>query len=130
MVWTGQSTRHVREGVEPVLDQEGLRRALLAVSPMAFFNKFARWPKKSLMIYTKYDLTFLPEFSRQAAGEFARRHLNTIVRCLPCGHYTLGRDSLQIHGRMASVPLYGAGVSLKKSPPVDIVIARNLEHHT
>ena len=42
------------------------------------------------MIYTKYDLTFLPEFSRQAAGEFARRKLNTIVRCLPCGHYTLG----------------------------------------
>jgi hypothetical protein len=90
VVWTGQSTRHVREGVEPVLDQEGLRRALLAVSPMAFFNKFARWPKKSLMIYAKYDLTFLPEFSRQAAGEFARRQLNTIVRCLPCGHYTLG----------------------------------------
>ena len=90
VVWTGQSTRHVREGVEPVLDQDGLRRALLAVSPMAFFNKFARWPKKSLMIYAKYDLTFLPEFSRQAASEFARRHLNTIVRCLPCGHYTLG----------------------------------------
>ena len=90
VVWTGQSTRHVREGVEPVLDQQGLRRALLAVSPMAFFNKFARWPKKSLMIYAKYDLTFLPEFSRQAASEFARRHLNTIVRCLPCGHYTLG----------------------------------------
>ena len=90
VVWTGQSTRHVREGVEPVLDQEGLRRALLAVSPMAFFNKFARWPKKSLMIYGKYDLTFLPEFSREAAREFARRQLNTIVRCLPCGHYTLG----------------------------------------
>jgi len=90
VVWTGQSTRHVRQGVEPVLDQDGLRRALLAVSPMAFFNQFARWPKKSLMIYTKYDLTFLPEFSRQAAGEFARRKLNTIVRCLPCGHYTLG----------------------------------------
>jgi hypothetical protein len=90
VVWTGQSTRHVRQGVEPVLDQAGLRRALLAVSPMAYFDKFSRWPKKSLVIYTSYDLTFLPEFSREIVAEFARRQLNTIIRCLPCGHYTLG----------------------------------------
>jgi len=90
VVWTGQSTRHIRQGIEGVLDQQGLRRAFLAISPMAYFNQFARWPKKSLMIYAKYDLTFLPEFSRVAAGEFARRQLDTIVRCLPCGHYTLG----------------------------------------
>ena len=90
VVWTGQSTRHVRQGVEPALDQEGLRRALLAVSPMAYFDKFARWPKKSLVIYTSYDLTFLPEFSREIVAEFARRQLNAIIRCLPCGHYTLG----------------------------------------
>ncbi len=90
VVWTGQSTRHVRQGVEPALDQAGLRRALLAVSPMAYFDKFSRWPKKSLVIYTSYDLTFLPEFSREIVAEFARRQLNAIIRCLPCGHYTLG----------------------------------------
>jgi hypothetical protein len=90
VVWTGQSTRHVRQGVEPVLDQVGLRRALLAISPMAYFDKFSRWPKKSLVVYTSYDLTFLPEFSRQIVSEFARRQLNAIIRCLPCGHYTLG----------------------------------------
>jgi len=33
VVWTGQSTRHVREGVEPVLDQQGLRRALAGGKP-------------------------------------------------------------------------------------------------
>ncbi len=90
VVWTGQSTRHVRQGVEPVLDQAGLRRALLAISPMTYFDKFSRWPKKSLVVYTSYDLTFLPEFSRQIVSEFARRQLNAIIRCLPCGHYTLG----------------------------------------
>jgi hypothetical protein len=90
VVWTGQSTRHVRQGVELVLDQAGLRRALLAISPMAYFDKFARWPKKSLVVYTSYDLTFLPEFSREVVSEFARRQLNAIIRCLPCGHYTLG----------------------------------------
>ncbi|HWR35212.1 MAG TPA: abhydrolase domain-containing 18 [Clostridia bacterium] len=90
VMWTGQSTRHVRAGVEEVIDQDRLRRALLAVSPMAYFDKFARWPKKSLMIYTKYDLTFLPEFSLQIASEFERRKLGTTIKALPCGHYTLG----------------------------------------
>jgi hypothetical protein len=90
VIWTGQSTRHVREGIQQVLDQERLRHVLMAVSPMAYFDKFARWPKKSLMIYTKYDLTFLPEFSRQIATEFERRKLDTDVKSLPCGHYTLG----------------------------------------
>jgi hypothetical protein len=90
VVWTGQSTRHVRQSVEPELNQAGLRRALLSISPMAYFDKFARWPKKSLVIYTTYDLTFLPEFSREIVGEFARRQLNAIIRALPCGHYTLG----------------------------------------
>ncbi len=90
VMWTGQSTRHVRAGLEEVVDQDKLRKAQLAISPMAFFDKFSRWPKKSLMIYAKYDLTFLPEFSLQIAGEFQRRQLETTVKELPCGHYTLG----------------------------------------
>jgi hypothetical protein len=91
VVWTGQSTRHVRAGVEEVnLDADALRKIWLSVSPMAFFDKFARWQKKSLMIYGKYDLTFLPEFSHQIADEFRRRKLDTIIKALPCGHYSLG----------------------------------------
>jgi hypothetical protein len=90
VVWTGQSTRHIREGIEQVLTQEELRRALLAVSPMIFFEKFARWPKRCLMLYAKYDLTFLPEFSLQIAEEFKKWGMNTIVKCMPCGHYTIG----------------------------------------
>jgi hypothetical protein len=91
VIWTGQSTRHVRAGLEPAaVDQEKLRRALLAVSPMAYFDKFSRWKKKSLMIYAKYDLTFLREFSVEIASEFERRKLDTTVKELPCGHYTLG----------------------------------------
>ena len=42
------------------------------------------------MIHAKYDLTFLPEFSAQIASEFERRKLDTTVKELPCGHYTLG----------------------------------------
>lgn len=91
VVWTGQSTRHVREGLErDGMTLERLRQAWLAISPMAYFDKFARLPKKVLMIYAKYDLTFLPEFSRQVQAEFERRGTDLKTVVLPCGHYTTG----------------------------------------
>src|SRR5262249_56156093 len=91
VVWTGQSTRHVREGLErDGLTLERLRQAWLCISPMAYFDKFVRFSQKTLMIYGKYDLTFLPEYSQQVRAEFEKRgaDLRTIV--LPCGHYTTG----------------------------------------
>ena len=44
------------------------------------------------MIHTQYDRTFLPEFSRKIADEFRRRKVEAEIRCLPCGHYTLGES--------------------------------------
>ena len=90
VVWTGQSTRHIRKGLEPVLNHDQVRDVWMSISPMAYFHEFHRWPKKSLMIYGRYDLTFLPEFSMQAAAEFLKRGLDTTIKPLPCGHYTLG----------------------------------------
>jgi len=88
VVWTGQSTRHVRQGIEGDIGQETLRRAWMAISPIAYVDKYARWPKKSLLIYATHDLTFLPAFSRQLLAEFTRRGLPHRARVLPCGHYT------------------------------------------
>jgi len=90
VVWHGQSTRHIRQGIEEKIGLEELRQAWLAISPMSFFEQFARWPRKSLIIYAKYDLTFLPEFSRQVVAEFERYDLDHKVVVLPCGHYTTG----------------------------------------
>jgi len=90
VVWHGQSTRHIRQGMESQLDIDRLRALWLAVSPMSYFEKFARWKRKSLIIYAKYDLTFLPEFSRQVVAEFERHELDHKVVALPCGHYSLG----------------------------------------
>lgn len=92
VVWHGQSTRHIRLGLEQQIDLEGLRQAWLAISPMSYFQQFSRWPKKSLIIYAKYDLTFLPEFSRQVVEEFERHGLDHKVAVLPCGHYTMGES--------------------------------------
>ncbi|HZU23175.1 MAG TPA: alpha/beta hydrolase family protein, partial [Terriglobales bacterium] len=90
VVWTGQSTRHIRAAVEPVIDRERLREAWLAISPHSYFSKFARWPKQSLVVYAKYDLTFLPELSLQTVEEFRQWNLDYRVAVLPCGHYTTG----------------------------------------
>ena len=90
VVWTGQSTRHIKAGLESITDLERLRQAWLAISPAVYFDKFRRWPKKSLMIYGKYDMTFLPEFSRQAAAAFHDHGIDCKIVELPCGHYTTG----------------------------------------
>jgi len=90
VVWHGQSTRHIREGIEKRIDLDRLRGLWSAISPMSYFSQFARWPKKSLVIYATYDMTFLPEFSRQTVAEFDRHRLDHKVVALPCGHYSTG----------------------------------------
>lgn len=90
VVWTGQSTRHIRTGIDGQIDLDRLRQAWLAISPMSYFDRFQRYPRRSLVVYAKYDLTFLPEFSRQFIAECRRRGLDHEVSILPCGHYSCG----------------------------------------
>jgi dienelactone hydrolase len=90
VVWHGQSTRHIRSGLESKIDVERLRNLWAAISPMSYFDQFSRYKRKSLIIYAQYDLTFLPEFSREIVAEFARHKLDYKVVVLPCGHYTTG----------------------------------------
>jgi hypothetical protein len=90
VVWTGQSTRHIRAGIQKEITLDSLRQVWASVSPMSYFDQFSRWPKKSLIVYATYDLTFLPEFSKQVVDEFQRRKLEHTVAVLPCGHYTTG----------------------------------------
>jgi len=92
VVWTGQATRHVRAGLEADLSLERLRRAWMAISPIAYAEKLARWPKQTLFIYALYDRTFLPEFSRQIIGESRRLRLDPKLAVLPCGHYSTGES--------------------------------------
>jgi len=92
VVWTGQSTRHIRESLESTIDLESLRRVWMSISPTSYVDQFAIKPKKSLVIYAKYDLTFLPEFSRKVVEEFPRRNFDFKAVELPCGHYTTGES--------------------------------------
>jgi hypothetical protein len=96
VVWTGQSTRHIRQGLEQAgLTQERLRALWAAISPVNFYDKFkgaaAAGPdKKVLLVYADYDLTFPREYSLQVVDAFRRHGVNFEARVLPCGHYTTG----------------------------------------
>lgn len=90
VVWTGQTTRHIRQGIDAEITFDSLRRCWLAISPTSYFDKFASMNKKALVIYATYDLTFPPELSREIIGELRRRGVDLRVKSLPCGHYSSG----------------------------------------
>jgi hypothetical protein len=91
VIWTGQSTRHVRAAFEQAaLDQSQVRQIFKAVSPMAFMQRFASDPRRVLVVHAKYDLTFLPEFSLDVLANFDHFNVDYVSKVLPCGHYTTG----------------------------------------
>lgn len=90
VVWTGLSTQHIRQSVEREIDMSRLRRVWDAISPYHYMDHYSRWPKKSKFIYTKYDTTFLPQFSRDIIRRIREHGIDNEVVVLPCGHYTLG----------------------------------------
>jgi len=90
VVWTGQSTRHIRAAFDPILTQDRLNRLWSAVSPISYMEKFAAEPKKVLLVHATYDLTFLPEFADEVVKYFREYGLDFEDRVLPCGHYTTG----------------------------------------
>ncbi len=102
VVWTGQSTRHIRQALEPVISQQGLADLWRCISPVSYLDNFAHPEqvggesradsvrKKVLVIHAKYDLTFREEFSLQVLDNFRRVGLDFVSKVLPCGHYTTG----------------------------------------
>jgi len=96
VVWTGQSTRHIRQAVQEAgLTQERVRALWAAVSPVSYYEQF-RGPEASgqgknvLVVYANYDLTFPREYSLQVVDAFRRSGVRHEIRVLPCGHYTTG----------------------------------------
>jgi hypothetical protein len=92
VVWTGLSTRHIRQGLEGQIDREGLRAAWDCISPVHYMDQFAALKKRSFFLYATYDTTFLPEFSRQVVEHVRRRGMDHKLVVMPCGHYTLGES--------------------------------------
>ena len=91
VVWTGQSTRHIRAAFEQAgLTQYDVRQIFTGISPMSYMERFAANPKRVLVVHATYDLTFLREFSLDVLANFDRHEVDYVSKVLPCGHYTTG----------------------------------------
>jgi hypothetical protein len=90
-VWTGITTRHVRQGLDGCIELEALRDCWESISPCSYIGKYGELKKKSLFISGSYDTTFLPRYSRAMIDEIRLRKIHYEQAVLPCGHYTLGR---------------------------------------
>jgi hypothetical protein len=90
VVWTGLTTRHIRQGLYGHIELEQLRDCWEVIAPHTYLERYAGMDKKSLFIYGNCDTTFLPEFSKEMIKQARLLNIELKLVVLPCGHYTLG----------------------------------------
>jgi hypothetical protein len=88
VVWTGLTTRHVRQGLEAEVTLEEVRRFWSVISPQLFARRLQGTTRKSLIISARYDLSFLPHLTELFQAELRRWQVPFDTAVLPCGHYT------------------------------------------
>jgi dienelactone hydrolase len=93
VAWRGISTAHVRAGIADSITLDELREAWLPVSPLAYADRFSQLPPRPIrFISARYDLTFIPDLSRDIMRRVREAGHPLDVVWLPCGHYTLGES--------------------------------------
>jgi dienelactone hydrolase len=120
VVWTGQSTRHIREAFENAnLTQNLVREIFTGISPMSYMDRFAATrTRQTLVVHATYDLTFLREFSQDVLTNFDRHKVNYVSKVLPCGHYTTGETPYKyIDGWYLGSFIHSAFKRLAESSP-------------
>jgi len=92
VVWTGNSTKHIRLSVEKSITQDDLRIMWLLNSPIAFIDKIEEYNPllKQFYIIGKYDTTFRFDLSEKIINAIEKKKLAIIYKILPIGHYSLG----------------------------------------
>lgn len=118
VVWTGQSTRHIRKAFEDAgMTQQGLQKLWGSISPVSYMERFASTPKKVLVVHATYDLTFLREYSLKVLRSFSELGVDFVSKVLPCGHYTTGETPYKfIDGWYLGSFVYSAFKQLSESP--------------
>jgi hypothetical protein len=120
VVWTGQSTRHIRASFErEALTQADVRRIFTSISPMSYMDRFAAQHRRVLVVHATYDLTFLEEFSLDVLKNFDRLGIDYVSKVLPCGHYTTGETPYKyMDGWYLGSFVYGAFKKLAEESPI------------
>ena len=135
VVWAGQSTRHIRQGLEEAgLTQERLREVWSAISPVSYYTQFLgpsgrAAGKNCLLIYADYDLTFPREYSVQVVEAFKQNNVRFEPRVLPCGHYTTGETPYKyLDGWYMGWFIYRAFKELRKEKAAGLSTSSPPEH--
>ncbi len=101
VVWTGLATRFVRQGLEGHVTQDELREYWAPISPATYVGRLAGREVKSLLVWARYDSSFLPELSRKFIRSVRDHGLRHRTFCLPCAHYTTGQFPFNIMDGLA-----------------------------
>jgi hypothetical protein len=140
VVWTGQSTRHVKAAFEHAgLTQDQTRAMFAGVSPVSYmaayaaklpeaFPKYGAVQRRSLVVYAPYDLTFIHEYSLDVLKNFDAHGVDYIAKVLPCGHYTTGETPYKyLDGWYLGSFVYSAFKRLAERPETNA--AQKALHH-
>jgi hypothetical protein len=85
----GMTTNHVWEGMREHVTVDELRDYWAPISPMPYVERGLGAGRNSLMVYGKYDPTFLPELTAQMLDALHKHGANPRTLQLACGHYSL-----------------------------------------
>lgn len=91
VVWTGASCRHIRRSLDGNITWAQLQECWAAISPASYLERLRSRELASLLIWARYDTTFLPRFSLEVLDSFRRFKLRHQTFALPCGHYTTAK---------------------------------------
>lgn len=91
VVWTGASCRHIRRSLEGNISLGQLGDCWAAISPASYLERLQGRDLASLLIWARYDTTFLPEYSLEVLNSFRKLKLRHEIFTLPCGHYTTAK---------------------------------------
>jgi hypothetical protein len=86
-LWAGMP--RYRAALESHISQQQLRECWSVINPISYFDRFARFPKQSLLILGRYDTTFARDYVEEAIRPFRAMKLDHTVVELPCGHRTI-----------------------------------------
>jgi len=89
VVKNGMTTNHVWEGLRNQVSLDELRLFWSPISPIPYVELSMGAGKNSLMIYGKYDPTFLPELTAQMLAAQRSHGADPQTLALHCGHYSI-----------------------------------------
>lgn len=93
VVWTGDSTKHIRNALDSKLTREELREFWLLNSPIAFVQKLKVYNPQlqQFIVAGLYDTTFRFSLTQKVFETFEQNNITFERALLPCGHYSLGK---------------------------------------